>query len=98
MATRWHVPLQKSRGPWFRSAGSLLPNNPAKLADDLLSCKLVGRCQELQTYILGIFRGLCLVQPSLEKGLQLAHVLEAQLQSLEAADGCLAEHFTYTET
>lgn len=54
----------------------------------------------LQTYVLGIFRGLGLVQPSLQKGLQLAHVLEAQLQGLKAANGCLAEHLTckHTET
>ena len=30
-------------------------------------------------------------QPFLKKGLQLAHVLEGQLQGLEAADGGLAE-------
>lgn len=47
-----------------------------------------------QTYVLGIFRGLGLVQPLLQKRLQLAHVLEAQLQRLEAANGRLAEHLT----
>lgn len=46
------------------------------------------------TYVLGIFRGLGLVQPLLQQRLQLAHVLEAQLQGLEAADGRLAEHLT----
>lgn len=50
---------------------------------------------ELQTYILRIFRVLRLVQPPLQQWLQLAHVLEAQLQSFKAANGCLAEHFTY---
>lgn len=49
-----------------------------------------------ETYVLGIFRGLGLVQPFLQQRLQLAHVLEAQLQSLEAADGGLAEHLPCT--
>lgn len=53
---------------------------------------------ELQTYILGIFRCLCLVEPSLEKGLQFAHVLKAQLESLKAANRRLAEHLTYMHT
>lgn len=48
-----------------------------------------------QTYVLGIFRRLGLVQPSLQKGLQLAHVLEAQLQGLKATNGRLAEHLAY---
>lgn len=52
----------------------------------------------LQTYVLGIFRSLGLVQPPLQKRLQLAHVLEAQLQGLEAADRGLAEHLTCKHT
>lgn len=52
----------------------------------------------LQTYVLGIFRGLGLVQPLLQQRFQLAHVLETQLQSLEAADGRLAEHLTCEQT
>lgn len=46
---------------------------------------------EKQTYILGIVRGLGLVEPSLKKGLQLAHVLKAQVESFESGDGGLAE-------
>lgn len=49
MATRWHSTHHKSRGPWFRFAQQEVrpkkTNDPKKLGDPLLSCKLIGRCQ-----------------------------------------------------
>ena len=36
----------------------------------------------------------CIVEPLLQQWLQLAHVLEAQVQGLEAGDGGLAEVVT----
>lgn len=49
MATRWQITHHKSRGPWFRFAQQEVRpkkiNDPKKLGDHLLSCKLIGRCQ-----------------------------------------------------
>lgn len=33
----------------------------------------------------------CITQPLLQQRLELAHVLKAQVESLEAGNGCLAE-------
>jgi hypothetical protein len=41
--------------------------------------------QQLMSYL------TCITQPLLQQGLQLAHVLEAQVQGLKPRDGCLTE-------
>lgn len=48
-------------------------------------------------YLLQLLISVGLLQPALQERLQFAHVLEAQLQGLEAADGGLAEHLALSE-
>lgn len=43
-------------------------------------------------HLLHVVRVLRLVEPALQQRFELAHVLEAELESFEAADGRLAEH------
>lgn len=48
-----------------------------------------------QPHLLQILIVVSFLHPLLQQGPQLTHVLQAELQSLEAADGCLAEHLPW---
>jgi len=51
-----------------------------------------GQCADSRAQITG--SSICLVQPSRQQRLQLAHILEAQLQRLEPTDRSLREDIT----
>ena len=66
---------------------------------DTPSLSLPGLCKGLCfAHLLQILIVVSSLQSLLQQGLQLTHVLHTELQSLEAADGCLAGHLPKENT
>lgn len=55
---------------------------------------LLGFSQVLYIYVCCDGRPTCITQPFLQQRFEFAHVFEAEVESLEAGDGCLAEVIT----
>lgn len=75
----------------FRHCRNMFPRFPHAILDASLLF-LVGLYQGL--FFAHLLKVLSFLQPLLQQGPQLTHILETELQDLKAGDGHLAEHLS----